>query len=120
MAESVLVTGGTGYVAGWCIAELLQRGYTDRTTVRSLGKEEGVRSATATVVDPGDRLSFVVADLTSDDGWDEAMAGIDYVLRGRRNRHSTEKARRLLGWQSRPAAEVVVDCARSLIERKAV
>ena len=80
MAESVLVTGGTGYVAGWCIAELLQRGYAVRTTVRSLSKEEAVRTATATVVDPADRLSFVVADLTSDDGWDEAMAGIDYVL----------------------------------------
>jgi len=35
---------------------------------------------------------------------------------GRRNRHSTEKARRLLGWQPRPAAETVLDCARSLIE----
>ena len=31
-----------------------------------------------------------------------------------------EKARGLLGWQRRPAAEVVVECARSLIERKAV
>ncbi len=80
MAESVLVTGGTGYVAGWCIAELLRRGYAVRTTVRGHSKEEAVRTATATVVDPADRLSFVVADLTSDDGWDEAMAGIDYVL----------------------------------------
>ena len=25
--EVVLVTGGTGFVAGWCIVELLQRGY---------------------------------------------------------------------------------------------
>ena len=24
MTERVLVTGGTGYVAGWCIAELLE------------------------------------------------------------------------------------------------
>ena len=26
MASTVLVTGGTGYVAGWCIVELLKRG----------------------------------------------------------------------------------------------
>ena len=39
---------------------------------------------------------------------------------GRRNRHSTEKARRVLGWQPRPAAETVVDCAKSLIEWKAI
>src|SRR5205823_1013073 len=30
---------------------------------------------------------------------------------GRRNRHTTEKARRVLGWSSRPARETVLDCA---------
>jgi dihydroflavonol-4-reductase len=35
---------------------------------------------------------------------------------GRRNRHSTAKARNLLGWQVRPAAETVLDCARSLLD----
>lgn len=80
MSETVLVTGGTGYVAGWCIATLLQRGYDVRTTVRSLKKEQTVRDAVGTVVDPGERLSFAVADLTSDEGWDAAVAGIDYVL----------------------------------------
>ena len=80
MAETVLVTGGTGYVAGWCIVELLERGYDVRTTVRSPRKEQAVRDAVATVVDPGDRLGFAVADLTKDDGWDAAVAGVDYVL----------------------------------------
>ncbi len=80
MSETVLVTGGTGYVAGWCIVGLLERGYSVRTTVRSLKKEQAVRDAVGTVVDPADRLSFAVADLTSDDGWDDAVAGVDYVL----------------------------------------
>lgn len=39
---------------------------------------------------------------------------------GRRNRHSTEKARRVLGWQPRPARDTVLDCARSLIAHRAV
>ncbi|MCX4579572.1 hypothetical protein OHB41_41600 [Streptomyces sp. NBC_01571] len=39
---------------------------------------------------------------------------------GRRNRHSTEKAGRVLGWQPRPARETVLDCVRSLIEHGAV
>jgi len=43
MAETVLVTGGTGYVGGWCIVELLKRGYAVRTTVRSLAKEAAIR-----------------------------------------------------------------------------
>jgi dihydroflavonol-4-reductase len=80
MDETVLVTGGTGYVAGWCIAELLQRGYRVRTTVRSAAKEAAVSAAVATVADPGDRLTFAIADLTSDAGWDAAVAGCDYVL----------------------------------------
>lgn len=80
MANTVLVTGGTGYVAGWCIVELLKRGHSVRTTVRSLSKEAGVRSAVATQVDAGGRLSVVVADLLSDAGWAEATAGCDYVL----------------------------------------
>jgi nucleoside-diphosphate-sugar epimerase len=39
---------------------------------------------------------------------------------GRRNRHSTVKAHRILGWRPRPARETVVDCARSLLAHGAV
>src|SRR5262245_9011896 len=77
MTKTVLVTGGTGFVAGWCIVELLRQGYTVRTTVRSLAKEGALRAA---IPDAGDRLTVLAADLTSDAGWGEAMAGTDYVL----------------------------------------
>ena len=77
---TVLVTGGSGYIGGWCVIGLLQQGYRVRATVRSLGREAQVRAALGTVVDPEDRLSFHVADLTADAGWDEAVAGCDYVL----------------------------------------
>lgn len=39
---------------------------------------------------------------------------------GRRNRHSTDKARRVLGWQSRPTRQTLLDCANSLIAHHAV
>ena len=76
----MLVTGGTGFVAGWCIVALLQRGYQVRTTVRDLSKEPAVRAAVASCAGATDRLTFFAADLTADDGWDDAMAGCDYVL----------------------------------------
>ena len=80
MTETVLVTGGTGFVSGWCIVELLKRGYAVRTTVRNLPRERAARAAIAGYTDLGDRLTFFVADLTSDEGWDDAVAGCDYVL----------------------------------------
>ena len=58
----MLVTGGTGFVAGWCIVELLERGYAVRTTVRDPAKEQRVRAAVP-VAPTDDRLTFVVADL---------------------------------------------------------
>jgi dihydroflavonol-4-reductase len=40
------------------------------------------------------------------------------VSLGRKNRHTTKKARELLGWNPRPAKETVLDCAKSLISIK--
>jgi dihydroflavonol-4-reductase len=77
---TVLVTGGSGYIGGWCVIGLLQQGYAVRTTVRSLTREGQVRSSLSKAVEIGDRLSFHAADLMSDAGWDEAAAGCDYVL----------------------------------------
>ncbi len=80
MTETVLMTGGTGYVGGWVIAELLKRGYNVRTTIRNLAKEGAVRAAVGKEVDPGNRLAFAAADLGADTGWDAAITGCAYVL----------------------------------------
>lgn len=78
--ETVLVTGGTGFVAGWCITKLLQQGYSVRTTIRSRSKEDILRQTLQKNTDTGGPLTFYIADLTSDDGWKEAIQGCDYVL----------------------------------------
>jgi nucleoside-diphosphate-sugar epimerase len=77
---TVLVTGGSGYIGGQCVANLLQQGYVVRATVRDLAREPDVRAAIGKVVDPGNRLSFHAANLTADEGWDAAVDGCDYVL----------------------------------------
>ncbi|HEY5007455.1 MAG TPA: aldehyde reductase [Caulobacteraceae bacterium] len=77
---TVLVTGGSGYIGGWCVLGLLQQGYNVRATVRDLSREPAVRTNLAKVVDPGNRLSFYAANLTEDAGWDAAVEGCDYVL----------------------------------------
>jgi nucleoside-diphosphate-sugar epimerase len=84
MADSggtVLVTGGTGFLGGWCIASLLERGYDVRTTVRDQARERAVvDAARAAGADSGNRLTVLPADLASDAGWAEATAGCRYVL----------------------------------------
>jgi nucleoside-diphosphate-sugar epimerase len=79
--STVLVTGGTGFVGSHCLVALLNAGHKARTTVRKLNREADVRAMlTRAGVDAGDRLSFFAADLESDAGWAEAVAGCDYVL----------------------------------------
>lgn len=77
--HQVLVTGGSGYVAGQLILRLLTAGYRVRTTLRSREQEAALRAMVADHgVDP-ERLLVAVADLTSDAGWVEALAGCTYV-----------------------------------------
>ncbi len=78
--DTVLVTGGSGFIAGWCIVGLLKAGYRVRTTIRGEGKGAAVRAAIARGGVSTDALEFAVADLTQDAGWDEAVRGCAYVL----------------------------------------
>src|ERR1700677_3994982 len=79
--ELVLVTGGSVFIGGHCILQLLAAGYKVRTTVRSLKREGDVRAMLKQGgAEPVDRLSFVAADLEKDAGWAEAVAGCTYVL----------------------------------------
>jgi putative NADH-flavin reductase len=75
-ATPVLVTGGSGYLGRWCIRQLLEAGYSARTTVRNVSKIPEVCSAFGRP----DQLSIVTADLRADDSWKQAVTGCDYVL----------------------------------------
>jgi nucleoside-diphosphate-sugar epimerase len=80
-STKVLMTGGSGYLGGWCIAALLERGYSVRTTIRDLAREDHVRAQVAAAgVEAGERLEVLAADLHRDDGWADAVAGCGYVL----------------------------------------
>ena len=81
MPQTVLVTGGSGFIGTHCILQLLAAGYQVRTTIRNLKREGDVRAMLKVGgAESGSRLNFSAADLASDEGWREAVAGCDFVL----------------------------------------
>ena len=79
---TVAITGGTGYVAGFVIAEFLNHGYTVRASVRDLNKMDGLTQGLQGWVDDEalSRLTGFEADLTSPTGWTRGFAGADGVI----------------------------------------
>ena len=79
--ETVLVTGGSGFLGSHVILQLLRAGYDVRTSVRSMNREPQVRALYKDAgVDPAGRLAFFAADLERDEGWTEAVSGCDFVI----------------------------------------
>ncbi|PTR11696.1 NAD-dependent epimerase/dehydratase family protein [Novosphingobium sp. SG726] len=73
---TVLVTGGSGYIAGYIIRALLDEGWTVNTTVRDLAREAQLR---AQLGGSYATLRFFKADLMDDKGWRAAMDGCSHV-----------------------------------------
>ena len=80
MNEQVLVTGGSGFLGMRIISELLKDGYEVRTTLRSLDKKKQVIKTLNDHHIKTEKLSFVEADLSKDEHWNEAMKDCKYVL----------------------------------------
>ena len=78
--EKVLVTGASGYIGLHVIAQLIDRGYLVKGSLRSRDRESEVRNALSKVVNTENKLEICELDLLKDEGWDDATQGCDYVL----------------------------------------
>ena len=78
MADTILVTGGTGFIGGQLIDRLLDAGHSIHTTVRDKpGSEPRLRARWS---EAGERLQVFEADLEADRGWTEAATGCDAAM----------------------------------------
>jgi dihydroflavonol-4-reductase len=79
--EMVLVTGGSGFIATYCIIALLNNGYKVRASLRSLQKSGLVKQLLKEGgIESFDDLSFAAADLKNEASWEKAVEGCGYVI----------------------------------------
>jgi nucleoside-diphosphate-sugar epimerase len=78
--KSVLVTGGSGYLASWIVRQLLEQGYRVHTTVRNLSDEVKTgHLITLSEEFPG-MVTIFEADLLQKDSFDEAAMNCSVVI----------------------------------------
>ena len=84
MADTVFLTGASGFIAKHIVVKLLNAGYRVRGSIRSLKRADEIVSAVRPHLDDADglddRLSFVALDLGKDEGWDGVMDGCCALL----------------------------------------
>ncbi len=80
MADTVLLTGITGFLGGHLALELLQAGYHVRGSLRNPARADTVRDALWQAGADISRLEFVRLDLLDDAGWEDAATGARFVM----------------------------------------
>ncbi|HAS46020.1 MAG TPA: diaminohydroxyphosphoribosylaminopyrimidine deaminase [Microscillaceae bacterium] len=78
--KPVLVTGATGYVAGWLVKKLLDEGITVHAAVRNPNNEKKLAHLNALAAQSKGSIKYFKADLLTDGAYTEAMQGCELVF----------------------------------------
>lgn len=78
--KKVFVSGGSGYIAMYCIKILLEKGYDVVTSVRKESQIDLIKKSLHKHNVALENLKFTILDLLKDEGWDDALKGCEYVL----------------------------------------
>lgn len=79
-SKPVMVTGATGFVAGWVVKGLLDAGCTVHAPIRDPGSLDKVKHLTDLAAGSPGEIRFFKADLLHDGSYDEAMKGCGVVF----------------------------------------
>ena len=78
--KRVFVSGGSGYIAMYCIKILISKGYYVVTSVIDKSKIDVVKNALSNHGVSCDNIDFKILNLLNDEGWDDALKDCEYVL----------------------------------------
>lgn len=78
--ETILVTGGTGYIGAWVVKMLLERDYFVRLAVRNAADESKYAYLRMIEKDSRGKLEIWQADLLTDGSYDNAAQGCSAVM----------------------------------------
>ncbi|MEZ4900946.1 MAG: NAD-dependent epimerase/dehydratase family protein [Spirosomataceae bacterium] len=78
--KPVLVTGATGYVAGWLVKKLLEEGITVHAAVRNPANKAKVAHLDAIAAQSGSTIKYFKSDLLVQGAYTEAMQGCELVF----------------------------------------
>lgn len=79
-ATTVLVTGATGYVAGWVVRRLLEQGHRVHAAVRDPSRKDKIAHLDAMAADLPGQIVYFKADLLAPGSYAEAMQGCEIVF----------------------------------------
>ena len=78
--KRVFVSGGSGYIAMYCIKILISKGYYVVTSVIDKSKIDVVKNALINHGVSCDNIDFKILNLLNDEGWNDALKDCEYVL----------------------------------------
>lgn len=78
--KPVMVTGATGYVAGWLVKKLLEEGFTVHAAVRNPDKKEKVQHLDKIAAETPGSIKYFKSDLLKEGSYDEAMKDCELVF----------------------------------------
>ncbi len=79
-AQTILVTGGTGYVGAWVVKGLLEKAYTVRLTVRNQNNESKFEPLKQIALTTKGKLEIWEADLLKEGSFNDAATGCDAIM----------------------------------------
>ncbi|MEH0158058.1 aldehyde reductase [Limibacter armeniacum] len=78
--KTILVTGGSGYIASWILKYLLEDGHTVHATVRSLSDPKKTRHLEQLAEESPGTLKLFEANLLQEGSFEKAMQGCEIVM----------------------------------------